>query len=202
MAVRAVADGKAAAASIDQFLAGQPVVGAPKLYTTRIGRLHEGEIAAFMAGASDAARVEPAGDGFSDDEARAEAARCLHCDCRKPASCRLRRYAEAYGASPAHFRGERRRFEQHARHPEVLFEPGKCIDCGLCVQIAASAGEALGLTFIGRGFSVRVGVPFGESLADALATVARECAAACPTGALAPRDAEETGRTCDRGTTP
>ena len=195
MAVRAVADGKAAAWSIGQFLRGEPVVGPPRLYTTRIGRLRDGEIGAFMESASDTARVTPPGDGFTDDEARAEAARCLHCDCRKPVSCKLRRYADAYGASPSRFKSDRRVFGQKADHPDVVYESGKCIACGLCVQIAAASGEALGLTFIGRGFTVRVGVPFDDSLADALVRTARECAAACPTGALALREAEESPAT-------
>ncbi len=194
MAVRSVADGKTAAASIGQLLRGEAVVGPPKLFTTRMGRLQDGELAAFMEGASEAARVTPSGNGFSDDEARAEAARCLHCDCRKPASCKLRRYAAACGASPSRYRAERRPFVQHAHHPELVFEPGKCIDCGLCIGIAAEAGEELGLAFIGRGFNVRVGVPFEEPLERGLARVARACAAACPTGALALRDGEDTGR--------
>jgi NADH dehydrogenase/NADH:ubiquinone oxidoreductase subunit G len=54
----------------------------------------------------------------------------------------------------------------------------------LCVQIAAAAGEKLGLTFIGRGFNVRVAAPFDAPIADALKTAARRCAQACPTGAL------------------
>ncbi len=53
----------------------------------------------------------------------------------------------------------------------MIYEPGKCIDCGLCIQIAAAAGEPLGLTYIGRGFDVRVGVPLGHSLAEALTKV-------------------------------
>ena len=194
MAVRSVADGKAAAASIDQLLTGRPVVGPRRPFTTRMGRLQDGEIAAFMAGASDAGRVQPFGDGFTDEEARAEAARCLHCDCRKPQSCKLRQYAEAYGASPTRFKAGRRTFEQQARHPDVVFEPGKCIQCGSCIQIAAEAGEALGLTLVGRGFDVRVGVPFDESIAEGLSKAARDCAAACPTGALALRDTEDGGR--------
>jgi NADH dehydrogenase/NADH:ubiquinone oxidoreductase subunit G len=59
-----------------------------------------------------------------------------------------------------------------------------CIACGLCVQIAERAREPLGLTFIGRGFAVRVGVPFNAPLAEALTRMAAECARACPTGAL------------------
>ena len=70
----------------------------------------------------------------------------------------------------------------------MIFEPGKCIDCGLCIQIAAAAGEPLGLTFIGRGFDVRVGVPLGRSLEAALQKVAAQCVAACPTAALAWKD--------------
>ena len=46
------------------------------------------------------------------------------------------------------------------------------------------AGEPLGLTFIGRGFDVRVGVPFNRSIAEGLKRAARQCVEVCPTGAL------------------
>jgi NADH dehydrogenase/NADH:ubiquinone oxidoreductase subunit G len=71
------------------------------------------------------------------------------------------------------------------RHPDVVYEPGKCISCGLCIQVAARAKEPLGLAFIGRGFNVRVGTPFSPTVADGLQKAAAECVAACPTGALA-----------------
>ena len=79
-------------------------------------------------------------------------------------------------------------FEQ-MEHPQIVYESGKCIACGLCIRIAHREGEKLGLAFIGRGFDVRVGVPFGKSLAEALTKSALACAAACPTGALAEREA-------------
>ncbi len=53
------------------------------------------------------------------------------------------------------------------------------------MQITAAGGEDLGLTYIGRGFDVRIGVPLGHSAAEALAKVAAECVAACPTAAIA-----------------
>jgi NADPH-dependent glutamate synthase beta subunit-like oxidoreductase/ferredoxin len=201
LAVRAVADGKEAAVSISQYLSGQPVIGPPKIFNTHIGKLKEGEIEKFLTFASKASRVIPnlevrsskfevrnSKGGFTDDQVREEAARCLHCDCRKAESCKLRQYALEYEAHPARYKSERREFEQYIEHPEVIFEPGKCISCGLCVQITAQAGEPLGLSFVGRGFDARVTVPFGHSIAEGLTHTAAQCVTACPTGALAFKD--------------
>jgi NADH dehydrogenase/NADH:ubiquinone oxidoreductase subunit G len=137
-----------------------------------------------VAAAGSAPRRESAGD-FLPDEAVEQAARCLHCDCRGLSACKLRRYAAQYGADPHRYHGPRRLFRQIAQQSAVIYEPGKCIDCGLCIQIAQRAGEPLGLSFVGRGFDVRVGVPFNRSLEEALGKVAAQCVAACPTAALA-----------------
>ena len=96
----------------------------------------------------------------------------------------MRDYAIDYGASTNKYAGERREFTWDCSHAEVIYEPGKCIDCGICIQIAEASRESLGLTFIGRGFTVRVAVPFTETLAQGLRKVAADCIAACPTGAL------------------
>ncbi|HUS93103.1 MAG TPA: FAD-dependent oxidoreductase [Phycisphaerae bacterium] len=190
MAVRAVAAGKAAAASIGQFLAGRAVPGEKRPFSVHVGRLKEGEIDRFMEGISDAARVAPADPaaGFAQAEAVAEGLRCLHCDCRRPHDCLLRKYADAYDAEASKYKAERQTFRQVLQHAEVIFEPGKCIKCGLCVQITARAGERLGLTFVGRGFRAHVAVPLDHSLAEGLEKAAADCVAACPTAALAFRD--------------
>ena len=187
LTVRAVADGKEAAESISQYLSGGAATGPDRPFNTRIGKIEEDEKEQFAACASNAPRVTVSqkDGGFTDEQAREEAARCLHCDCRKADSCKLRQYAHEYGARPARYKSERRLFVQQAQHPKIVYESGKCIDCGLCVQIAAKAGEELGLTFIGRGFDVRVAVPFDRSIADGLKQSAAKCVAACPTGALA-----------------
>jgi NADPH-dependent 2,4-dienoyl-CoA reductase/sulfur reductase-like enzyme len=188
MVVRSVADGQEASQSIHQYLSGQAVVGPPHLFSTRIGRMERPELEVMAAPVGKSPRGELPGD-VDPAEAAAQAARCLHCDCRGLASCKLRRYAALYGADPRRYKAPRRQFQQDAQHAQVIYEPGKCIDCGLCVQIAAASGEKLGLTYIGRGFDVRIGVPLGHSLAEALTKVAAQCVAACPTAALAWKDA-------------
>jgi predicted molibdopterin-dependent oxidoreductase YjgC len=156
-------------------------------FSVHMGRLREGEMEQFLAGANQAGRVEPSAAGLTEKQARDEARRCLHCDCRKADACKLRDYSEIYGAKARRYKGERRSFVQNREHPDVIYEPGKCIACGLCVRIAEEAREELGLTFIGRGFDVRVAVPFDRSIAEGLKTTALQCAAACPTGALSQR---------------
>ncbi|NQT11140.1 MAG: glutamate synthase, partial [Planctomycetes bacterium] len=193
LVVRSVADGKEAAAAIDSYLAGRPVVGVKRPFSSRMGKLAEEELARFLAEASAAPRRDPSGTaGFGDSEAVEQADRCLRCDCRALESCKLKRYAARYGANPKRYHSQRAPFLQSTQHSLVIYEPGKCIKCGLCIEIAAEAQEPLGLTFIGRGFDVHVGVPFDRCLADALGKVAAECVAACPTAALALK--EQTGQ--------
>jgi NADPH-dependent glutamate synthase beta subunit-like oxidoreductase len=190
LTVRAVADGKEAAVSISQYLSGQIVTGPAEAFNIHIGKLKNDEIEKFISSAGKPRRQMPLreGEGLTDQQASEEASRCLHCDCRKAENCKLRQYAQEYGARPGRYKSERRLFEQYTQHPEVIYEPGKCIGCGLCVQITAQAGETLGLSFIGRGFDVRVTVPFGHSIAEGLTHTAVQCVAACPTGALAFKD--------------
>ncbi len=184
LAVRAVADGRSAALAISQYLVGKLVEATNDHYSVHMGRLVEDEISILMDGVSESARVEASESGFREDEAKRESARCLHCECGKLDGCKLRDYGMEYKANPLKFRGKRRQMTRTTDHPFVVYELGKCISCGLCVRLAEQAGEPLGLTFIGRGFNVRPGVPFGEPFSKALCRVAGKCAEACPTGAL------------------
>jgi ferredoxin len=189
--VRAVADGKAAAEHIDQYLLAGRVIVKPRPFTVRLGRVNEGELAELAGCASAAARVEPApgAAGLTPGQAQVEASRCLGCDCISKDDCRLRYYAQLYGVVSNRFRGVRRQVERHHRHGEVVYEPGKCIMCGLCIEVAGRAGEALGLTFVGRGFDVRVDVPLDRPLSEGLREAALACAAVCPSGALVAKGA-------------
>ncbi len=186
LAVRAVADGKKAAVSIGQFLSGEKVTGPAKIFNCRMGKLNPGEIELFMTGVNKEARLNPSAPegGFTDEQSVAEAKRCLHCDCRKADNCKLRGYAQDYGAKLTRYNGQRRLFVQQGTGQGVIYEPGKCIDCGLCIKISAQAGEEFGLTFIGRGFDVHVAVPFERTIDEGLKQTAERCIKTCPTGAL------------------
>lgn len=187
MAVRSVDDGRVAAAAADQFIRSDELKGSPRRFSTHIGKLQDGEIEAFLEGISHDERYEPRqGDvaGFEMDEAIAEGKRCLHCDCRATGNCDLQDVGELLGANYKRFRGPRPNFKQLRIHPYVIFEPGKCINCGHCINIAMEAGEELGLTWKNRGYDTTVGVPFDQPLGEALKGVARQVVDSCPVGAL------------------
>lgn len=189
MAIKASALGKEAAWKIRQKLTGQPVTGEPRMFNSRFGRLLESESVEYLKESVPGNRIEPAGgfkEGMTPEEVMAEAARCLHCECRKPDTCLLRIYSNEYGADQKRFQGPLRKpVTKQYQHDTVVYEPQKCIKCGICVRITAKHREEYGLTFIGRGFDVVIGVPFSESIREGLTHTAEEAANACPTGALA-----------------
>jgi ferredoxin len=191
----AMADGKRAAVAIGQYLAGEPVVGPRAELGCSFGRLRDGEVQQYLSLLSPSAREARTGPrplALAREEAVKEAERCLRCDCAKVDTCALRLWGERYGVATSRHKTERKRFERRV-DGRVVFEPGKCILCGICIQLAEQEREPLGLTFIGRGFDVQVGVPFDRSLDEALTRGAARCVEACPTGALSLRDGEDDG---------
>lgn len=199
-AVRAVGSGRTAAESIHLHLMDIEDTVRHRPYSVTMGRLDDEELELFAQRASRKGRtVAESGEGcgFTDDEAHREARRCMHCECSALGSCRLRHWAMEYDADLRRFRGDRDRYVRDESHPLLVYEPGKCIKCGLCVQIAERERDALGLTFIGRGFNVRVGAPLDASLTEALDETARACAEACPTGALTLREKPQPGGDTD-----
>lgn len=185
--IRAMADGKSIADSIDRFLSGRPA--APRkshAYNHRFGRMLDGDMDEFMKEALDAPRSPTIDGSLTVAEAKTEAGRCLHCDCRGATNCELREHATHYDAKQNAYAGKvRSPFKKNDSHPDVVFEPGKCVKCGLCVRVSAKYSDAPGLAFQGRGFDTEIVVPFLESLSTGLRLAAEECVAACPTGALA-----------------
>jgi len=187
LTARSLGDGREAAVCIAQFLKGEPVTGSKRPFNSRMGKLEPEELAQMADPAGTDDRIQPLDrhKGLVEEQVRREAVRCLHCDCHKAASCKLRMYAREYGAKATQYRGKHRPFVRMNEHPDLVYESGKCISCGICVRITEQQREKLGLTFIGRGFDVKVAVPFNQSIKEGLTRTAHEVVTACPTGALA-----------------
>jgi NADPH-dependent glutamate synthase beta subunit-like oxidoreductase len=195
MAVRASAQGKTAAFEVSSYL--ETLSPAKKIhFNSAFGHLSKPEQDEYLKESYTGTPIQPEGGflaGFTEEQAIAEAKRCLHCDCRKPSSCKLRIYADQYGANrKKHLGPERKSLTKSIHHDLIVYEPEKCIRCGLCVEISGKE-ESLGLTYIGRGFDVRISVPFNETIAEALRKTAAACVNACPTGAMAFKNQEERG---------
>lgn len=189
MAIRSLGHGRFIADSVDQYLNGQPVAGYRRRFNSVIGRLNPDEAGQLMQLAEAISRVEMPGEtttGFADQQAVNESTRCFRCDCRKPDSCKLRVYSDQYNVEQQRFRtGDRGPVKLITDHPEIIFETGKCIKCGLCVRVCEAHEEIPGLAFARRGYRAGVEVPFSDSLDIGLGSVAAECVQVCPTGALA-----------------
>lgn len=192
VAIRAVAHGKEVAFSVDQYLKGQEIRGEIRMFNSRFGRLVQEEYTAYMDESENGPRIDTENNrGFNLEEMVKEAARCMHCDCRKKDNCKLRIYSDGYGAvQKRYFPDERKPVRKIFKNKPVVYEPEKCIKCGICVQITSRYKEKLGLTFIGKGFDVEVGVPFDQIDVNALEKTGSLCAENCPTGALAIRKNE------------
>lgn len=197
LAVRAMAHGRIMAGAINQYLSGAPVTGEAGSFQSRLGRLRETELAEYVRDADPAPRLAAPRDPSElivPGAAAQEARRCLRCDCRRAKSCRLRDYATEYNVDHSSLKTDGRLTVSvavstpvagSAGGDRVVYEAGKCIKCGICVRIAATAEDGLGLAFVGRGFGTVMAAPFNATLAAGMGEKAGECIRHCPTGALA-----------------
>jgi ferredoxin len=186
-AVRSVGQGKEVAFSIMQMFNNQNIIGEPRKFNSRFGKMLIEEFISFMAESVNNPRISPSEGklkGYTASETISEAARCMHCDCRKADNCKLRDYSDIYNAQQTRFKDDNRQIVRKYLHHSLIYEPEKCIKCGLCVRITEKHKEKLGLTFIGRGFDVEISVPFNKEIDESLIETANLVCDNCPTGAI------------------
>lgn len=126
-------------------------------------------------------------NGYTQDQALAEASRCLECGCHDYYECRLVEYANQFDVKPERIAGEMNRIEFSDEHPFIERDPNKCILCGLCVRACEEVMGVGALGFVQRGFDTVVLPALGKTLQEAGCISCGQCVSICPTGALMER---------------
>ena len=122
--------------------------------------------------------------GLSEDEAKAEADRCLECGCREYYKCKLLNVAQRYDINPARFAGEMPQKYTHDENAFIERNTAKCILCGLCVRSCREVMNLSSIGLMGRGFSTDISSAFSLPLDKTNCTNCGLCVNLCPTGAI------------------
>ena len=129
--------------------------------------------------------------GFTDEQAREEAKRCLECGCHDYFECKLVKYADENNVSYKRLCGEKHSRNQEDKNGLISRNADKCVLCGLCVRICDKVIGKSALGFVDRGFGTVVLPEFNKKLAETDCTFCGMCVDKCPTGALREKSGAE-----------
>jgi len=214
IAIEAIADAKKASNIIDAYLAGE-TIKYEKPYTVERHDItektfedRERECRPKM----DHLHAEERSDnftevvfGYDEDQAMADAMRCLECGCHDYFECKLIDFANEYNVKPERFAGDVNKIEFEDNHPFIVRDPNKCILCGLCVRVCDEVMGVGALGLVHRGFDTVVKPTLEKPLIESGCVSCGQCVSVCPTGALGerltlaksvPLDTEATDTTC------
>ncbi len=118
--------------------------------------------------------------GFSEEQARAEAERCLQCICHAAGACELRRLSIRYGAGSLAYRGDRAEFEVLNANPVLNLDRKRCIKCHNCVRVCEEV-QAIGVYSVD---SDEYPALSAGSYEEAGCEFCGQCLSTCPTGAI------------------
>ena len=122
--------------------------------------------------------------GFTEEEAKAEASRCLECGCREYYKCKLLKAAQRYDIQPERWEGEMPQKYTHDENAFIERNTAKCILCGLCVRSCREVMDIHAIGLMGRGFTTDISPAFALPLDQTKCNNCGLCVSLCPTGAL------------------
>ncbi|HVT88596.1 MAG TPA: [FeFe] hydrogenase, group A [Tepidisphaeraceae bacterium] len=107
--------------------------------------------------------------------------------CAKSASCQLQEVARRLGVQYVRFKPVHQSVQIDDSSPSLVRDPNKCVLCGDCVRFCAEVQGIGAIDFAHRGHQTQVVPAFGRLLGEVECVNCGQCAAVCPTGALAPK---------------
>jgi formate dehydrogenase major subunit len=113
---------------------------------------------------------------------------CLACEAAN--DCALLHVSAYLGINPEQLQDLRplgRDLPIDESNPFFLFDPNKCILCGICVRTCDEIVGLGALGYINRGFQTVVGTFGNKGFLDSICESCGECIVRCPVGALAPK---------------
>ncbi|MDY4060134.1 MAG: FAD-dependent oxidoreductase [Anaerovoracaceae bacterium] len=194
IAIEAIADAKKVAAIVDRYLDGEDVKYKAPYYVTRDDiteknfedreRLFREKAAQLSADERKDNFTEIIYGGLTEDQAIAEANRCLQCGCHDYFECKLIDYSNLYNVEPERWAGEKSLVDFEDEHPFIVRDPNKCIKCGLCVRVCDEVMGRAALGLVHRGFDTVVKPALEGPLCESGCDSCGQCVALCPTGAI------------------
>lgn len=198
-AIKAIAAGRRAAMSIDQYLDTGKFLKPMEHYNHTKGKelkdVDKSQFADYeklpkeaMPMLSEKEREHNFKEvelGFSEKQALAEAKRCLSCGCQDVNECKLRNYATEFKAEQFNLAGALKIHPIDNSHPYLVRDRNKCIMCGRCIRICSEVQGAGALGFVLRGYNVTVEPSFSQPFGNEPNCIrCGQCVSTCPVGAL------------------
>lgn len=197
IAIESIADANKAAIVIDSYLNGEAVTYEKPYVVERNDitektfedreKLCKEKAAQLTAAERKDNFSEIVYNGYTEEQAVAEASRCLECGCHDFYECKLIDFARQYDVEPSRLSGEKSLTELEDLHPFIARDPDKCILCGLCVRVCDEVMGVGALGLVSRGFDTVVLPTMGNSLCESGCESCGQCVSVCPTGALQER---------------
>ncbi|MCP4218514.1 MAG: molybdopterin-dependent oxidoreductase, partial [bacterium] len=196
-AISCIAQGKIGAKSIHRYLATGKVEKVAKPFLSfkhKFSEVTEYELSHFKKADREKMpeseldnrnNFEEVELGYTDKQAVCEPKRCIECGCSEYSDCRLRLHADDFQVDVSEYLGEIRQYKPDTRHPFIVMDSNKCINCGRCVRTCSQILKVSALGFVHRGFRAIVKPAMEKELLDTNCIACGNCVDTCPTGALA-----------------